>query len=391
MADFLVNTTTRDFQFQPFAAAQLGTTYTVMWADGSDAAVKGQLLKTDGTRIAGEFTVNVPTPTDGSTSRAWPAFAFSGSNTFAVWVELPSAAPPPAPGVKLQRFFDGQRQGPEVQVNTSDIDPGTRPGVTRMPDGGCVVVWLGARQDRRVLARRFDAEGEATGPEFSVATAAGEHTGAAVTVLSDGNYVVAWNAAPGDRLTFRFFDFDGDTPRGGEFSPNLTAFAGRGALAPLDDGRFVLAHLSRIGDSELGEMQSTVVAGVFDADGAEVAAVPAGEPRGVTRSSPALAALPEGRFLLGWVERSAVSPDAVPTVMAQLCSADRGPLAEPVAVSTAADGARFQLCAATAAGGNGAQSALLVWADDSPATGGDKPAFSVRGRTFEVTAAGRLL
>ncbi|MEW2413620.1 hypothetical protein AB0953_07845 [Streptomyces sp. NPDC046866] len=388
MADFLVNTTTRDFQFQPFAAAQLGTAYAVVWADGSDASIKGQLLAADGSRIAGEFTVNAPTPTDGGTRRAWPAFAFSGSNTFAVWVELPSAAPPPAPGVKLQRFFDGQRQGPESRVNTSDIDPRTRPALTRTTDGGCMVVWLGGRPDRRVLARRFDAEGEAVGPEFVVNTVAGEHTAAAAALLSDGNHVVAWNAAAGERLTLRFLDSAADTPRAGEISPNLASFGGRGALAPLDDGRFVLAHLSRMRDSDLGEMQSTVVASVFDADGAEVAAVPAGEPRGVTRSSPAVAALPQGRFLLGWVERSAVSADAVPAVRAQLCSVGGGALGEPVAVSTARDGVRFQLCAATACEGDGAQSALLVWADNSPAPAGDTSAFSVRGRAFGISAAG---
>ncbi|MQS38814.1 hypothetical protein FFZ77_25465, partial [Streptomyces katsurahamanus] len=152
-------------------------------------------------------------------------------------------------------------------------------------------------------------------------------------MLDDGRYVVAWTDDPsgieGGRLTFRVFDLDG-SPLGGEKICTRTRgfFPGANAMTLLENGRFVIASIETIAESDIGVPQSTVVAHVFEADGdgTEVIDLSAGNPKGFNRSWPALAPLPGGRFLFAWVEKSATTFDTVPAVMAKVCSDSQGSL-----------------------------------------------------------------
>ena len=259
-----------------------------------------------------------------------------------------------------------------------------------MIDGGCLVTWAGSRADQRIRAQRFQSEGTKAGPEFTVNTTEGFHENPAVTVLADRNYVIAWTTDPssigGGRLTFRVFDFEG-APQSNEIQPNASGFNGDNAITLLDNGQFVVAHIDSIGLSDLGVAQTTVEAGIYDpnGNGDEVTSVTAGQPRDFNRSSPALAPLPGGRFLLAWVEQSAATFDTVPTVMAKMCSATDLSLSGKVQVSTATNGNRFQVCAASAFGGE-AESVFIAWADDDGTSD-----LAVRGRAFTVTSSGALV
>lgn len=390
MGEIMVSTTTSGAQFQPSVDSVLGAQYVATWADESNAGIKGQNLGVTGAKLGAEFQVSSPAAAPGgNTNRQWPTIESAGFSSFAVWREE-AFNPPPGPQLKLRRFVNGQPSGAEVQVNGSEIDPATRPSVTNMIDGGCLVTWAGARADQRIRAQRFTSEGIKAGPEFTVNTTEGFHVNPAVTVLADGNYVIAWTTDPssigGGRLTFRVFDFEG-VPQGGEVQPNASGFKGDNAITLLDNGRFVVAHIDGIGPSDLGVPQTTVEASVYDPSGGgvEITSVTAGQPRDFNRSSPALTALPGGRFLLGWVEKSAATFDTVPTVMAKMCSDTALSLSDKVQVSTATAGDRFQLCAA-AAFGDGAESVFLAWADD-----GGTSDFAVRGRAFTVTSTGQLV
>lgn len=389
MDEILVSTTTSGAQFQPSVDAVQGAQYVAMWADGSDAGITGQNLGRTGTKFGQEFHVSTPTPPGGTTRRQWPTVESAGFSSFAVWREE-AVNPPPVPQLKLRRFVDGQPSGPEVQVNGTSIDPATRPSVTNMIDGGCLVTWAGSRADQRIRAQRFQSEGTKAGPEFTVNTTEGFHENPAVTVLADGNYVIAWTTDPssigGGRLTFRVFDFEG-APQSNEIQPNASGFNGDNAITLLDNGQFVVAHIDSIGLSDLGVAQTTVEAGIYDpnGNGDEVTSVTAGQPRDFNRSSPALAPLPGGRFLLAWVEQSAATFDTVPTVMAKMCSATDLSLSGKVQVSTATNGDRFQVCAASAFGGE-AESVFIAWADDDGTSD-----LAVRGRAFTVTSSGALV
>ncbi|MFF3661162.1 hypothetical protein [Streptomyces olivochromogenes] len=389
MGEILVSTTTSGAQSQPSVDSVHGTQYVAMWADGSDAGIKGQNLGRTGTKLGEEFQVSASTPPGNNTNRQWPTVESAGFSSFAVWREE-AFNPPPVAQLKLRRFVDGQPSGSEIRVNGTNIDPTTRPSVTNMVDGGCLVTWAGSRADQRIRAQRFSSEGTKAGPEFTVNTTEGFHENPAVTVLADGNYAIAWTSDPssigGGRLTFRVFDFEG-TPQGGEIQPNASGFEGDSAITLLDNGRFVVAHVDGIGPSDLGVAQTTVEASIYDpsGDGDEITSVTAGHPRDFNRSSPALTPLPGGRFLLAWVEKSATTFDTVPTVMAKMCSDTELSLSDKVQVSTATNGNRFQVCAASAFGDE-AESVFIAWVDDDGTSD-----LAVRGRAFTVTSSGELV
>ncbi|MFB7930932.1 hypothetical protein ACFC4C_17680 [Streptomyces sp. NPDC056039] len=391
MADFLVNTTKAGDQVQPAVDAMLGTMYLELWTDESDFVVKGQFLGVQGNKLDAEFEVSTQPPEGPGVHPRWPSVLSAGfSGQFAVWLEAPFDTPGPSPSVKLQRFFEGEKAGPEVLV-TAEADPKVPPSLTFMIDGGVLVTWASPRLDQRIRARRFTSEGTPATPEFTVSTTEGEHMKPAASVLQGGNWVVAWSTDPfaigGRRLNLRFFDFEGN-PLTGEIQPNVGHFTGVNGITLLDSGHFVVTRIESTVDSPLGKPQTTISASIFDGDGTEIVDFTAGTPQGFTRTSPALSHLPEGRFLMTWIEESADTFDTVPTVMAKICSETHGSLSDKVQVSSADSGKRFHTCAATAFG-NGPESALITWDDDSHLDG--DTGFGVRARAFHVADPGILV
>ncbi|MET7666100.1 hypothetical protein ABZT45_47830 [Streptomyces sp. NPDC005356] len=352
MGDFAVNTSTAGGQSQPCADALFGSgVFTAVWADDGVAGIKGRHIGTSGTAVGPEFLVSDMQPGN-NTNRQRPFVDSIGGKSFATWIERPFNLPPPTPHVVLRRLADNQPIGSTVAVSTEDIDPSWPPTVTRMIDGGCLVTWTGGSKQRRIRAQRFGPDGEKEGGEIAVNTSEAFHTDATVTVLSNGDFVVAWtDGAPtgGSGLVYRVFAFDG-TPRTSEKRPRVTGFGrlGRSVLTALDNGRFVAAHIDTTVDSPLGVSQTTAVASIFDpaGNGDAVTSAFTGSPKHFHRTSPALTALPGGRFVLAWVEQSADTVDTVPTVMAQLCSDSELSIGPKVQASVGAAKNRFDLSAA---------------------------------------------
>ncbi|WP_225824490.1 hypothetical protein [Streptomyces naphthomycinicus] len=389
MAEFRLNATRSGDQHLPAATAVLGVEYLVLWADEHDFTVKGRFVSAAGAVLGDEFTVGAQPPGGAQVRPRWPSVLAAASHQFAVWLETPFSAPGRS-SVRLQRFTDGHPAGPALTV-TDEADSDGRPALSSMIDGGVLVTWAGTRGDRRVRARRFDSEGQPKGAELAVNTTEGFHLDPATTVLQGGDWVAAWTTDPhaigGDRLNLRFFDFEGNALTG-EIAPNVGDFQGVNAITLLDSGQFVAATISHIAPSDLGKPQTTVKANIFKTDGSRVVDFTAGDPRHFTRSAPALAHLPSGRFLMTWIEESADTFATVPAVMAVVCAEDEGRLTEPVRVSSAASGGRFHTCAATTFGGDG-ETALVTWDDDAGLDG--DTGLGVRGRTFTVVPPGTLL
>lgn len=392
MSEILVNTTTTGLQHQPAIAAFRGTHFFVVWADSSDATIKGQIFQANGNKSGGEFVVNTPTPPGANTDRQLPTIANSGQGLTVAWIELAFNTPGPRPHVKLQRFNqDGQKTGPEIQVSTTDVDPDNRPAITGMIDGGFVVTWADFRLDQRIRAQRFGFDGSKTGPEFLVNTAEGFHLNPIATTLVDGNYVIAWRSDPappgGGALIFRIFDLAG-SPMGGENRPNLSGFGGAKAMRLLDNGRFVITHIRSIGVSDLGVTKSIVEARVFEANGTSSdIVVSASSGSGINSSSPALTSLPGGRFLVAWAQKSAETFATSPSVRAKIFSDSLGSVGQEIQVNTTTEGDRFSVCAATVFGGDEGEAAFVAWVDSS-GTGGDASDFAVRGRTLRIGPGG---
>ncbi|SBT90210.1 hypothetical protein GA0115233_101652 [Streptomyces sp. DI166] len=106
------------------------------------------------------------------------------------------------------------------------------------------------------------------------------------------------------------------------------------------------------------------MASIFDpAGGGDViTSGTAGSPKHFTRTSPALTALPGGRFVMAWVEKSADTFSTVPTVTAQLYSDAQLNIGTPVQVSSGNPKNCFHLSAAAVFANGSQERVFLTWA-----------------------------
>lgn len=393
MSEIVVNTTTSGLQHEPAVASFRGTHFIVVWTDTSDRSIKRRVFMANGAVGDDELIVNTPTTAETNIDRHLPAVLSVGQGAVVAWIELPLNPPGPIPHVKLQSFDSDLRKiGSEVQVSTSDVDPRHRPSIAFMIDGGFVVTWMDARPDQRIRAQRFGFGGNKVGGEFLVNTTEGFHESPISTALEGGTYVIAWRSDPsapeGGGLTFRLFDFDG-SPLVDEIRPNLFGFTGEKAISNLDGGRFAIAHVRSGGTSDIGIERSTIDVDVFEGNAAfsDISVDPT-TGQGISCSSPALAGLPGGRFVVAWAQKSAETVVTSTSVRARLCSDFEGTtLGEGVQLNTTTEGERRSVWTATAFGGGERDAAFVVWTDNS-GIGGDPSDLSVRAGAVRMGPAG---
>jgi hypothetical protein len=379
MDEISINTTTTGNQDQPGVAGLRGIQFAVVWADHGTGNIKGQMLGVNAAKSGDEFTVNFPgTP---GTKRQLPAIIETNVGLVAAWIEQ---APGAAPQVKLRTFDADTLSGPESQVSTAEVEPLIRPALARLPDGGFVVVWADKRADERIRAQRYGLDGVRNGSEFRANTVPGLHRVPMVACLANGNIVIAWRARLPGPLLVHLQIFDANGPVGAEQTTTLDIT--EAALAALDSGRFVIAHVRSALDGEAGFDTTVAQASVFEANGAfsniRFAATSSSR---IQSSGPTLAPLPGGRFLLAWTELNVDNAASGTNVAARIFS-PAGPIGQPIQVNTLTGRQRFSLSAAATSGPAG-DTAFLAWADDSNA-GPDKSGRAIEGRPLPIPAAG---
>ncbi|MEU8525823.1 hypothetical protein AB0C77_09525 [Streptomyces sp. NPDC048629] len=139
----------------------------------------------------------------------------------------------------------------------------------------------------------------------------------------------------------------------------------------------------------LSNGQSRVYVGGYGVDGSEQLIVtPATDTPNITSSYPALATLPDGKYLVSWVQSDGAG--SAPSVPARVFNVDQGPIGTEVTAETGAATDRRYLSAGAVFGGGEGETAFLAWADQDGASG-DTSGLAVRGRTFTVTSQGQLL
>jgi methionine-rich copper-binding protein CopC len=149
----------------------------------------------------------------------------------------------------------GKRVGTrEFRVNGKAKHNQNRPSVAGLADGGFVVVFQaqGYKKDREtgVYGRRYDAAGNAVdAKEFRAnKTLDGFQDYPAVAGLADGGFVVVWRSADDDKYGIYGQRFDADGNRVGkrEFGVNKTTANTQGnpSVAGLEDGGFVVTWQS---------------------------------------------------------------------------------------------------------------------------------------------------
>jgi hypothetical protein len=244
-AEFHVNTTVENFQFQP-AVSHNGSDFVVCW-QGSGGGPYHQRFAFDGTPQGQEFETPSPHP-GGRTDVALTAFGF-----VVVWNE---GYDRDGSGYGIfGQVFDGAGlpRGSAFQVNTYTTGRQAFPKAAHNADG-FVVVWVSEGQDGSgdgVFARRFNYLGAAVGDEIPVTTRTAGSQGYPDVASDFGNFVVVWSESSG--MFGQRFDSRGRRD-GGEFQVDDATSAAQSypavSLSQSSSGNFVVAWQRSGGDGD---------------------------------------------------------------------------------------------------------------------------------------------
>ncbi len=235
-ADFIVNTTSTAAQITPVIKTLADGRFMVAWAsddtgDGSGGGVRARIFAADGTAAGNDFIVN-STVSGGQTN---PGLAVLADGRILAVFESDDTGDG-AFGCIRARFLDedGTLSGPDFIVNSTTAGNQADPKITALADGRAVAVWYsgdtGDGSSYCVRARLFNVDGSLSGPDLIVNTvSAGKQYNPAVTALSDGRFVVAWQSEDGG-------DGSGSSIRQQVFDP--TEFQGTNAGETYAGGNF---------------------------------------------------------------------------------------------------------------------------------------------------------
>ncbi|MCA0869705.1 hypothetical protein LCL97_02600 [Seohaeicola saemankumensis] len=387
--EFLVNTTVHGMQQTPAIIGLENGGFAVVWDahDTAAGAIHGQLFSSEDRAVGGEFQVNTTTARDQSE----PSVAGLADGRFVVsWRDTSATGGDTSvSAIRAQMYnVDGSPAGGEFLVHTRTDGFQNRPAVAALADGGFVIAWeddsgrlWNAGDDISgfaIRAQLFDRDGGVIGGEVLVnTTTENDQRGPAVTGLTGGRFVVSWSDlsetsgdTSADAVRAQLFDSDGSSlgreilvntaTENWQQAPTVTGLAG---------GGFVISWTD---DSQTGgdPFDSAVRAQVFSATDAMVGAeILVNTSVGGRQSDPAVAALAEGGFVVGWVDRWGS------LIRAQVFDGEGAMVGGEFVVNTTTTSEQVQPSVAALADGR----FVIGWGDDS-ATGGDMLMTAMRSR-----------
>ena len=258
-AEFQVNTFTTGQQSFPSLGRASDGRFVVNWRsegqDGSDYGIAARRFDASGAGLGSDFLMNTY-----STSLQYHSDIAVGPNGdfVGVWADFNGLEGSGA-AIFGQRYdASGNRLGGEFQVNSYTTGNQLRTSVSVSPAGGFVVSWgsqFGDGSGYAVMARRFDAAGNALGNDIVVNTYTtghqDSHVGQQVVHDARGNFIVSWSG-PGNGDSFGVFAqrfHASGARRGGEFRVNTytPGFQMVPTLASDAVGNFVVTWMSGAG------------------------------------------------------------------------------------------------------------------------------------------------
>ena len=201
---FLVNTYTTDSQDVPDVAHAGTGDFVVVWSswlqDGSDSSVHGQRFAASGSRLGGEFMVNIATVG----RQEWARVDADADGNFVVaWHD--SGSGDGSGSAVMARLYDstGVPRGPEFRVNQYTTGDQEFPDIHAEDTGAFVVVWhsRGTQDGDRmgIFGQRFTDAGARRGAEFRVNTYTTDYQfGPSIAGDGSGNFDVVWSSAGQD-------------------------------------------------------------------------------------------------------------------------------------------------------------------------------------------------
>jgi len=216
-----------------------------------------------------------------------------------------------------------------VTVNTPTPADQILPSATRLSGGNYVVTWtdtgdyfgvpaagtspIGDGNSSAVIARIVDIDGQfVTAPIVVNTTTAGEQSDSSVARLSNGGFVITWRdgASGVDGVKAQLFNSAG-AKSGGEFA--VSAGEASRNLSPevtsLSDGKFIVVWTALGNDSDSSDYGA--FARIFNANGSAFGNEFLISPDNTigTQSTPTVAAIPTGGFIIAWSEQNSASGD----------------------------------------------------------------------------------
>ncbi|MFM9934810.1 MAG: calcium-binding protein [Novosphingobium sp.] len=338
--DFIVNTTTQEFQWQPAATVTAQGKVFLAWdsgdgGDGDGVGVRGVLLDPLAREAGPDFLVNSPGVGEGfyqgqDNQQDASLTALGDGRVFAVWSSFDGSD---GDGLAVRGRFlnaDGTPIGDDFLVNSTGASAQYSAEVATLSDGRLLVTYASADTNDGtpggLRGRVVGADGAFQGDDFLINTTPGGYKNAAdVTALADGQALVVWFSSgpriddpsggnpsfgPGE-VRARLIGADSQ-PVGADFAVNSTALDfpyAKPAVTTLADGRaFVVWHSGDGANGDWGTLRGRVIG----ADGTliETDFVINTTPIN-NQSSPAVAALTDGRVLISWTSDDALTDGPV--------------------------------------------------------------------------------
>lgn len=397
--EFLTNTTTVNAQIEPTITALSDGRFVVAWSDFSDNEgpnTRAQVFNADGSPAGGEFLVNTTT----SSSQDQPSVtALDDGHFVAVWSDFSqSDGDISGTAVRGQVFSgSGAKLGAEFLVNTTTTGAQNQPTVTALVDGRFVVSWTDSSatgddtSNGAIRGQIFEGDGSKVGGEFLLNTAtASQQMDPVIAALPTGGFVAAWTdygSSLGD-VRAQIFAADGSKVDG-EFLVNTTTSSSQvlPSITVLATGSFVVTWVDTSG---LGvDASGAGVRGqVFEASGKKLGSeFLVNTTTFGNQSEPAVAALPDGRFVVAWTDGSETGGDASGlAIRAQVFEADGTKSGFEFIVPTTVSNWQVQPTLAALADGR----FVVSWSDGSQA-GGDMSNLAIRGQIFDARTSGVTL
>jgi len=281
--EFLVNTQTTGAQVFPIITALPGGGFVICWLDengpaGSNYALKAQIFDANGDPVGSEFLVNSVAPFIGPAAIA----SLPGGGFVITWTDIDPTFGDTDASVHAQIFdANGAKVGSEFLVNTKTVDAQGGPSVTTLSNGDFVITWTDNTADGSgygVKAQLFDSSGAKIGSEFLVNTTIDNwQTGATVTALPGGGFVVTWTDfsglggdSSGTSIKAQLFTADG-TKIGTEFLVNTNVIGNQTfpVVMALPNGGFIVTWQTE-GIQPDATNRTDIEAQLFDSSGHKI-------------------------------------------------------------------------------------------------------------------------
>ena len=337
--DFLVNSTTSEFQWRPVATVTAEGKVFLAWesgdgGDGDGVGLRGVVLDPMDQTSGSDFLINpVAIGTgiyNGQCNQSQVSLtALSDGRVFALWTSYDGSD---GDGYAIRgRYFggDGTALGDDFVVNSTALGGQYEPQSTELSDGRILVTYSSTDDadgtPGNVRARIIGTDGAFSGNDFVLnSTPGGYQSYVDVTALSNGTALVTWFSSgvftpdpSGGNPSFalgevraRIIGADG-LPLGPDFQVNstdLSASYTKPVVTTLIDGRaLVVWYSGDAGDGDWGCLRGRLIA----SDGQLIESDFVINTTDLNNQcSPAAAALPDGRILVTWTSDDGVGTGA---------------------------------------------------------------------------------